>query len=130
MYTTHTIPTTALRRSKGVGHQFMAVNVNAMPIWRRWTVRSEIVKRQYSPQKPVVGRGRDMGRELTAIVRGNPLRDRRPEQSLMIPLTGVYFKGNVPSVGLHVFAGNYKVIVYYLPGTTGWGPTFGGRPTV
>jgi hypothetical protein len=29
-----------------------------------------------------------------------------------------------------VFYHAYKVTVYYLPGTTGWGRTFGGRPTV
>jgi len=28
-----------------------------------------------------------------------------------------------------VFKGADKVTVYYLPGTTGWGPTFGDRPT-
>ncbi len=46
-------------------------------------------------------------------------------------LTGVYFKGNAPpSVGLDVFYNANNAIVYYLPGTTGWGPTFGARPTV
>ena len=28
-----------------------------------------------------------------------------------------------------MFAGNHQVVVYYLPGTTGWNPTFDGRPT-
>jgi len=46
-------------------------------------------------------------------------------------LTGVYFQGNRPSlVGTEVFSGANSVIVYYLPGTTGWGPMFRGRPTV
>jgi hypothetical protein len=44
-------------------------------------------------------------------------------------VTGVYFQGNAPSVGLGVFDGDDDAIVYYLPGTTGWGETFGGRPT-
>ena len=44
-------------------------------------------------------------------------------------LTGVYFKGNAPSVGWYVFDGATNATVYYLPGTTGWGTTFGGRPT-
>ncbi len=45
-------------------------------------------------------------------------------------LTGVYFEGNPPSIGLYVFSATYVLTnVYYLPGTTGWGPTFGGRPT-
>jgi hypothetical protein len=45
-------------------------------------------------------------------------------------LTGVYFLGNAPSLGgSYVFTGDNNATVYYLPGTTGWGPTFGGRPT-
>jgi hypothetical protein len=47
-------------------------------------------------------------------------------------LTGVYFQGNAPSLGLSVFDGDTNAIVYYLPGTTGWGvlgTPFGGRPT-
>ena len=41
-----------------------------------------------------------------------------------------YFKGNAPSVpDSYVFSGDNNPTVYYLPGTTGWGPTFGGRPT-
>ncbi len=45
-------------------------------------------------------------------------------------LTGVYFQGNAPSVAADVFDGDNSVTNYYLPGTTGWGPTFGGRPAV
>ncbi len=45
-------------------------------------------------------------------------------------VTGVYFKGNAPGdLGEYLFARADRAIVYYLPGTTGWGPTFGGRPT-
>jgi hypothetical protein len=45
-------------------------------------------------------------------------------------LTGAYFKGNAPSLdGSAVFKGDDKATVYYLEGTTGWGKTFGGRPT-
>jgi hypothetical protein len=45
-------------------------------------------------------------------------------------LTGVYFKGDAPSLGgPSVFAYDDNATVYYLPGTTGWGTTFGGRPT-
>jgi hypothetical protein len=44
-------------------------------------------------------------------------------------LTGVYFQGNAPSVGPYVFNGDNNATIYYLPGTTGWGPTFAGRPT-
>ena len=45
-------------------------------------------------------------------------------------LTGVYFQGNAPSVGVYVFDGDDSATVYYLPGTAGWGSTFGGRPAV
>jgi hypothetical protein len=43
-------------------------------------------------------------------------------------LRGVYFEGNAPSLDEGVFSGA-NATVYYVPGTTGWGPTFGGRPT-
>lgn len=46
-------------------------------------------------------------------------------------LTGVFFTGNPPSLGgPEVFYRDTNATVYYFPGTTGWGPTFGGRPTV
>ncbi len=45
-------------------------------------------------------------------------------------LTGVYFQGNAPSVGLGVFDGDNLAVAYHLPGTTGWGLTFGGLPAV
>jgi hypothetical protein len=43
-------------------------------------------------------------------------------------LIGVYFLSNAPSIGTSVFDGDTNAIVYYLPGTIGWGPTFGGLP--
>jgi hypothetical protein len=45
-------------------------------------------------------------------------------------LTGVYLKGNAPSIASFELSGNTKAIIYYLPGTKGWGTTFGGRPAV
>jgi hypothetical protein len=45
-------------------------------------------------------------------------------------LTGVYFQGNAPSIGSDVFSDDNNAIVYYMPGTTGWATTFGGRPSV
>ncbi len=47
-------------------------------------------------------------------------------------LAGVYFKGNAPALPPpgDVFYFSSNVTVYYLPGTTGWGPTFSGRPTM
>ncbi len=44
-------------------------------------------------------------------------------------LTIVYFKGDAPSLGLSVFPSGNPATVFYLPGTTGWGTKFGGRPT-
>jgi hypothetical protein len=44
-------------------------------------------------------------------------------------LAGVYFHGNAPIVALNSFEADTNATVYYLPGTLGWGPTFGGRPT-
>ncbi len=43
-------------------------------------------------------------------------------------LTGVYFAGNAPGAGTGVFA-SATPTVYRLSTATGWGSTFGGRPT-
>jgi len=43
-------------------------------------------------------------------------------------LTAVLFEGNAPSADRYVFE-DCPATVYYLPGTTGWGTTFAGRPT-
>ena len=43
-------------------------------------------------------------------------------------LRGIYFEGNAPSVAFCECFQAYGT-VYYLPGTTGWGATFAGRPT-
>ena len=42
----------------------------------------------------------------------------------------VYFQGNAPTFGLGVFDNDDITTVYYLPQTTGWGPTIAGRPAV
>ena len=46
-------------------------------------------------------------------------------------LTGVYFQGNAPtpSDDSSVFYGANNVVVYYLPGMSGWTSIFDGRPT-
>jgi len=39
--------------------------------------------------------------------------------------------GNVPTfLGMSAFSNDTHSTIYYLPGTTGWGSTLGGRPTV
>jgi len=45
-------------------------------------------------------------------------------------LTAAYFSGNAPANDGTAFSGDTKAVVYYLPGTIGWGPTFGGAPAV
>jgi hypothetical protein len=45
-------------------------------------------------------------------------------------LSEVYFQGNAPAVDSSAFSSDSHATIYYLFGTTGWGATFGGRPTV
>ena len=50
--------------------------------------------------------------------------------SACLSLEAVRFLGNAPLLGgSGVFYGDNDATVYYLPGTTGWGSTFGGLPT-
>ncbi len=44
-------------------------------------------------------------------------------------LLGIYFKGNAPALTADVLGSDSCATVYYLEGTTGWGPTYGGLPT-
>jgi hypothetical protein len=45
-------------------------------------------------------------------------------------LTALHFQGNAPKIGgTNLFQNSGNATVYYLPGTTNWGTTFGGRPT-
>ncbi len=44
-------------------------------------------------------------------------------------LTGLYFKGNAPSLGEWVFDNSSVAVIYHVAVATGWGETFGGRPT-
>ena|GEM_PF-5169925 len=44
-------------------------------------------------------------------------------------LERVYFAGAPPATGAYVFFGSPKVTVYFLPTASGWGATFGDRPT-
>lgn len=45
-------------------------------------------------------------------------------------LRSLYFRGDAPSVASDALDGATNATIYYLPGTSGWGPTFGGRPTM
>lgn len=49
-------------------------------------------------------------------------------------LVGVFFQGDAPTPGQDMFGQDIfhytdSAIVYYLPNTAGWGPTYAGRPT-
>ena len=44
-------------------------------------------------------------------------------------LASVIFQGNAPSTGSTIFYNDSNVTIYYPPGATGWGSTFGGIPT-
>jgi hypothetical protein len=44
-------------------------------------------------------------------------------------LTNVYFQGNAPTCGASLFYDD-SATVFYMPGRTGWGGTFAGRPAV
>lgn len=47
-----------------------------------------------------------------------------------IHLAQAYFIGNAPTLGSSVFGSDSRLTIYYLPGTTEWSSTFGGRPAV
>jgi hypothetical protein len=44
-------------------------------------------------------------------------------------LMGIYFQGNAPALDSSSFAGD-GATTYYIAGTTGWGPNFGGLPAI
>jgi hypothetical protein len=44
-------------------------------------------------------------------------------------LTHIYFQGDAPSLERRLCFNGSNATIYYLPGTTGWDTTYGGRPT-
>jgi hypothetical protein len=44
-------------------------------------------------------------------------------------IRGAYFEGNAPTGDATVFSGDNISTIYYLPGTSGWGSSYGSRPT-
>jgi hypothetical protein len=68
---------------------------------------------------------------LTSVIIGNSVTNIGSYAfSGCTSLLGVYFQGNAPGADSTVFSNDNNATIYYLPGTTGWGSTFGGRPTV
>lgn len=62
-----------------------------------------------------------IGRNVTSIGSG--------AFSFCNDLLKIHFKGTPPALGSDVFLSANNAIIYYLPSTTGWSSTFGGRPT-
>jgi hypothetical protein len=49
-----------------------------------------------------------------------------------LKLAGIYYQGNAPALGANVFQGYLgplPTVNYYLPGTVGWGTTYGSQTT-
>jgi hypothetical protein len=68
---------------------------------------------------------------LTTVTVGTGVTDFRDEVfSSCSSLTGVYFRGNAPWLAHGTFDDDDNLTIYYLPGTTGWGRSFGGHPAV
>jgi len=72
---------------------------------------------------------------LTSVTFGNGVTNIEDSAFAFCPsLKGVFFQGNAPNVDTNLFAGavfggDTNATAYYLAGTAGWGPTFGGIPT-
>lgn len=67
---------------------------------------------------------------LTNVVIGNGVTNIGDHAfNLCYTLASVYFKGDAPVVGSSSFVTSTNTTVYFLPGTKGWGATFGGAPT-
>ena len=67
---------------------------------------------------------------LTNVTLGNAVTSIGNQAFAYTSLTTVGFPGNAPSADATVFDGDNTATVYYLPAATGWGATFGGRPTM
>jgi BspA type Leucine rich repeat region (6 copies) len=47
-----------------------------------------------------------------------------------VGLKAIFFQGAPPLIGAQTFSAEVQPVIYYHPGTPGWGPTFAGRPTL
>ncbi len=68
---------------------------------------------------------------LTNVTVGNSVTSLSQQLFYFCPnLVEIYFNGDAPTFDFSVFDGDFQAIVYYLPGTSGWGSTFDGLPTL
>jgi hypothetical protein len=67
---------------------------------------------------------------LTSVTIGSSVADIGGWAFFNCPnLTAANFQGNAPNLGSSVFTYDNQATIFYLPGTIGWGSTFGDRPT-
>jgi formylglycine-generating enzyme required for sulfatase activity len=66
---------------------------------------------------------------LTSVMIPNSVTSIGIDAFGFCPLTSVFFTGNAPHAGASAFTDD-PATVYYLAGTTGWGSTFAGLPTL
>ena len=66
---------------------------------------------------------------LTSINIGNNVTSIGDQVFYNCPGLNIHFSGRQPSLGSSVFTGDMQATAYYLPGTSGWGATFGGLTT-
>jgi len=65
---------------------------------------------------------------LSSVTLPNTVTSLGEEAFANCGLAGMYFWGNAPGPDATVFLDDYTT-VYYLPGTTGWGTSYGDAPT-
>jgi BspA type Leucine rich repeat region (6 copies) len=66
---------------------------------------------------------------IASLINGRPVASIGDGAFANCGLTNITFLGNAPTLGTNVFSGDLATIYYYY-GTSGWGTTYGGLPTV
>jgi len=100
-----------------------------------YTRSSDVLTITSNLSLPVTGIGADAfvpdnGNLTSVIIPGSVTNIASQAFDYCGNLTGVYFLGNAPDPNAGIFMSGNDVTVYYLPGTTGWSPTFSGVPAM